>query len=81
MHWKVINIEFDEITTNFSRNIRELRKRHKLTQKQLAAILCKKESTIRMWELNKNEPSLTTLVKLSKIFNVSIDEMIGVNKL
>lgn len=70
----------NEITTNFSRNIKDLRIRNKLTQKQLAEKLCKKESTIRMWELNKNEPSLTTIVKLSKIFNVSIDEMIGVNE-
>lgn len=76
----MINIELDEITTNFARNIRQLRKRDKLTQKQLAEVLCKKESTIRMWELNKNEPSLSTLVKLSKIFNVSIDEIIGVNE-
>ncbi|WP_421927687.1 helix-turn-helix domain-containing protein [Lysinibacillus capsici] len=70
----------NDITTNFSRNIKDLRIKNKLTQKQLAEMLSKKESTVRMWELNKNEPSLTTLVKLSKIFNVSIDEMIGVNE-
>ncbi|TKI52853.1 helix-turn-helix transcriptional regulator [Lysinibacillus mangiferihumi] len=70
----------NEITTNFARNIKDLRIKNKLTQKQSAEMLSKKESTVRMWELNKNEPSLTTLVKLSKIFNVSIDEMIGVNE-
>ncbi|OMC87441.1 hypothetical protein BK128_08420 [Viridibacillus sp. FSL H7-0596] len=71
--------ENEVITNNFAINIRALRKKHKLTQKQLSEKLSKKESAVRMWELNKNEPSLTTLIKLAEIFEVTLDELVGVN--
>lgn len=71
--------ENEDITNNFAINIRALRRKHKLTQKQLAEKLSKKESAVRMWELNKNEPSLTTLIKLAEIFEVTLDELVGVN--
>lgn len=53
--------------------IRELRISAGYTQKYLAELLGKGESTVRSWELGKSEPDLDTLRKLGEIFSVSID--------
>ena len=39
----------------FGKRLRELRKEKKLTQKDLASLLKKSDSAIRMWELDKSE--------------------------
>ncbi len=57
--------------------IKSLRKKHNLTQKELAQKLFKSESTVRMWELGKSEPDLETINKLSVIFGVSVDCILG----
>lgn len=61
----------------FAFNLRLLRQSKKLTQKQLGLILNKKESTIRMWELGKNEPSMTNLIELAEMFEISLDKLVG----
>lgn len=48
-----------------------------MTQKQLASLLDKSESAVRMWELERNEPDITALLMLSKIFACSVDFLIG----
>ncbi|MBQ8738352.1 MAG: helix-turn-helix domain-containing protein [Clostridia bacterium] len=62
---------------NIGNKIRELRKKENLTQKDLAKMLYKSESAIRMWELGKSEPDIETLHLLSKIFNVPVDYITG----
>lgn len=71
----------DLLKTKLPQNIKSLRKKEGLTQKQLAVKLGKKESTIRMWELGLNEPTLSSIIELSNMFNVSIDELVGLKKL
>ncbi|MBV4422957.1 helix-turn-helix domain-containing protein [Clostridium tyrobutyricum] len=58
--------------------IRNLRKEHKLTQLALAKLLnFRSSSAIGMIEREERELNLDTLNKLSKIFNVSTDYILG----
>ena len=50
--------------------LRELRENYDLSQGQVAAALNIDRSTYTYYELDKTQPSLETLVKLSHIFNV-----------
>lgn len=61
----------------FSKNLKFYRQQRNLTQKQLAETLNKKESTVRMWELGKTQPTLTTIIKLSIVLGVSLDRLVG----
>ncbi len=65
------------ISNDTAFRIRELRKKQGLTQKNLADMLYKSESTIRMWELGKSEPDNQTIRQLAEIFNVSSSYIIG----
>ncbi|MCF1778509.1 helix-turn-helix domain-containing protein [Lactobacillus jensenii] len=62
---------------NISSRIKYLRNEHHLTQKELAKMLNVKPTTISGWELGRNEPSIDTLEKLSSLFNVSTEYLIG----
>lgn len=57
--------------------IKELRAKDKISQQALADFLGVRQSTVAMWEKNKNNPEYTTLVKLSEFFNVGIDYLSG----
>lgn len=59
--------------------IKELRKRDKLTQDELAAneLLCCNRQKIADWERGKSTPSADDIIALSKIFNVSTDYLLG----
>lgn len=61
---------------NVGQNIRTHRKRIGLTQKELGAKIGKVESAVRMWELGKNEPSLSSLMMLKRIFEITLDELV-----
>lgn len=56
--------------------ILELRKNQKLSQEQLAEKLNVTRQTISNWELNETTPDLNQAKELSKIFNISLDELI-----
>ena len=62
---------------NIGATIRELRKEQKMTQEQLAALLFLSQDTILLWELGKSLPDIPSLIKLSQIFNVSTDYLLG----
>ena len=57
--------------------IGELRKQSHMTQSELAEKIGKGTSTLQKYELGLLEPSIETLTKLSDIFNVSIDYLLG----
>ena len=57
--------------------IRELRKREKMTQKELADRMQIADSTLSYWEMGKYEPDNEALIKLSRFFHVPIDYIIG----
>lgn len=64
----------------FGDNLRKYRKEKKLTQEQLADLLNVSFQTISKWEKEKTEPNIDTLIKIASIFNITLDELIGVKK-
>jgi len=58
-------------------NIKVLRRKSGLTQTQLAEELGVQRTMISAYEDGRSEPRLTTLLTLSKIFDVSMDELTG----
>lgn len=56
---------------------KELRKTNHLTQIEFAEKLNVDQSTISKWEKDKAIPDILTLLRLSDIFNVSIDYLFG----
>lgn len=55
----------------------EYRKANKLTQQQIAEVLDIKRSTYAYYENGKHLPSIGILSKLSRIYNISIDCLLG----
>lgn len=60
----------------FAKNIKLLRTRKKCSQEETSAALDIPRSTYSGYENETAEPSLATLVKMSKYFNVSIDKLL-----
>lgn len=60
--------------------IKELRLEQKLTQTQLAKLLNTTQDTISLWELGKSYPDILSVVSLAKLFNVSSDYLLGLEK-
>lgn len=59
------------------KNLRSLRKQHKLTMKELGDIIGVAESTISLYENGKRQPDYTTLQKIANYFHVSVDYLLG----
>lgn len=57
--------------------ILKLRKREKLSQEQLAEKLNVTRQTISNWELGQTNPDIIQATEISKIFNVTLDELVG----
>lgn len=57
--------------------LKKLRTEHGYNQTKLAEKLNVSRSTIAMWETGKAEPNSDMLIRLSKIFNVSVDLLLG----
>lgn len=60
--------------------IRELRKESSMTQSQLAEKLFVSQDTISLWELDKSLPDVIAVIKMAKLFDVSTDYILGVEK-
>lgn len=56
--------------------IKELRKNSALTQKQIADVLGIDRSTYSYYENGKASPSLAVLMRIAKVFNVTLDYVI-----
>jgi len=59
-------------------NIRAIRLKKKLTQKQIGDACGLADATIRMYELGKANPKPATVAKIAKALDVSIAELYGV---
>lgn len=62
----------------FSNNIKSLRVDNDLTQQEIADALGITRSRYSNYENGINEPSLDILIRLSKLFNCSIDDLLKV---
>ena len=56
--------------------ILELRKKNNITQEELADKVGVSRQTISKWELGETAPDIKQAKELSKIFNVSLDELV-----
>ena len=61
------------------KKIMELRKKKGLSQEQLADKVGVARQTISKWELGETSPDLKQAKELSKIFNISLDELVDNN--
>ena len=55
----------------------ELRKKKEMSQEQLAEKLNVTRQTISNWELNQTLPDIKQTEEMAKIFNVTLDELVG----
>ena len=58
-------------------NIQALRKEKHLTQEELAEVFGVTSQSISKWELGETSPDIKQAKELSKIFKVSLDELVG----
>lgn len=65
----------------FHEKLQQLRKRSNLTQEQLAEQLFVSRTAISKWESGRGYPNLDSLKSISKLFSVSIDELLSGDKL
>ncbi len=66
---------------NFGNKLKELRLKSKMTQTDLAVKLGVTKSVVSYYELQERMPSPDVLIKLSKIFHVSTDYLLGIENL
>lgn len=60
--------------------LKNLRQNKRYTQEDVANYIGKTKSFVCMYESNKRNPGRSTLIKLSKLFGVSLDYIIGEDK-
>lgn len=65
---------------DFGTKLKELRKQAGLTQKQLGERIGVTKSVISFYELQERCPSPEILVKIARIFHVSTDYLLGLEK-
>lgn len=66
---------------NIGDKIIQLRKQNNLSQFELAKRVGASRTIIGNYERNSNAPSIDMVVKIAKVFNVSVDFLIGESKL
>jgi transcriptional regulator with XRE-family HTH domain len=64
-------------TLEFGEMLYSLRKKHKLSQKQLADELEVAQASINYWEKGERTPSIDAAKKISDYFGVSVNDMIN----
>ena len=60
--------------------IKKLRKKNKISQKELAALLGVSRSSVNGWELGINMPSTQYIIKMARLWHVSTDYLLGIEK-
>lgn len=68
-----------EMIPMLGETIRQLREEKGLSQKKLAQRTGVANSTMNLYETNERNPSLSTLIKLSKVLGVSTDYLLGLD--
>lgn len=68
-----------DLNKKFSANLKQLRKKQKLTQKEFADLAGYSEKTVSKWECGLSVPPIETLFTIASILKVSIDELFKTN--
>jgi len=58
--------------------IKSLRKQNGMTQEKLAEYLCVSYQAVSKWECGLTNPDLSLIAPLTKLFNISADELLGI---
>ena len=62
---------------DYGKRFKYYRNKAKLTQKEAARLIGINDYQLGNYETNRSEPSLTILKKMSRLYRVSIDQMLG----
>lgn len=65
---------------NIADRIKYLRDKYEITQTHLAKKLGISRSAVNSWEMGLSLPSLGNIVEMTKIFNVSADYILGLER-
>ncbi len=63
----------------FKDNLKELRLEKNLGQVELAKAIGVSKGVISLWENGLREPNMYSLILLANYFNITIDELVGLN--
>ena len=66
----------EELKVQIGTNISNLRKRQGLTQAGLGEKLNYSDKAVSKWERGESAPDILTLVAISDLFNVSVDDLL-----
>lgn len=78
---KIFTVSGKQVTDmGFGDRLRELRKGQGLTQKQLADRLGVVKSVVSYYESGERYPSYDVLIKISSIFHISTDYLLGIER-
>ena len=58
-------------------NMRQLREIHNYSQRELSQLIGVSERTLQRYESGESEPTVSVLITLSRIYDMSIDEIVG----
>lgn len=64
----------------FAKRLKELRQENNYTQSNVAEKLGIRQQSYARYESGAGEPNLETLVAIAKLFNVSVDYLLGVSE-
>ena len=67
----------EDIKVIIGKNITKLRKKHNLTQNQLAEKLNYSDNAVSRWERGEVSPSIETLEQIAQVFNVPIANLLA----
>ncbi|MFR8774877.1 MAG: helix-turn-helix domain-containing protein [Eggerthellaceae bacterium] len=79
MLYTIIRKGGEYMAVSYSNRIRPLRKKLKMTQKQMAEQLFIDQSALATYENGTREIPIDILVKLSKMYGISVDYLLGVS--
>ena len=61
---------------NFGTNLKNLRKQHALTQREIADFLCVSTQAVSKWETGASYPDISLLTKIADFFSVTTDRLL-----
>ncbi|BCR36495.1 helix-turn-helix domain-containing protein [Mariniplasma anaerobium] len=65
---------------DYGKKLYELRKQKSLSQEDVANELGVSRQSVSLWETNQASPSMENLIGFAKLFNISLDELVGLKK-
>lgn len=65
---------------NLGKRLRWFRKQFNYSQAELGKLLCVESKIVSNWEMDKTVPDIDSLKKMSKLYKVSVDQLIGLEE-